>query len=59
MMRRLVALAAPPGATVLDPFSGAGTTLAAAVGSGGHAVGIELNPAYRRCASGLVSRIIA
>ena len=36
--------ALPPGATVLDPFAGAGTTLVTARLQGLNAVGIEVNP---------------
>lgn len=35
-----------PGDTVLDPFTGSGTTGAVAVAHGRHFVGCELNPAY-------------
>ena len=36
----------PKGGTVLDPFSGAGTTAMVAVQHGRNAIGIELNPEY-------------
>lgn len=42
--RRMVHAPAP--ATVLDPFSGSGTTGVAALRRGRHYVGIELNPQY-------------
>ena len=35
-----------PGATVLDPFAGTGTTLLAAELEGAHGIGIELDPSY-------------
>ena len=46
LMRLLVALAAPRGGTVLDPFCGTGTTLEAAAALGRDAIGIEVNRAY-------------
>ena len=46
LMRWLVRLVTPPGGTILDPFTGSGTTLEAALLEGFHAIGIEANPDY-------------
>jgi len=46
LMRYLVRLVTPIGATVLDPFCGSGTTLEAAMLESCKAIGIELNPEY-------------
>lgn len=46
LMRWLVRLVTPPGGTVLDPFTGSGTTLEAAILEGFHAIGIEANEDY-------------
>jgi len=46
VMRWLVALFCIPGDTVLDPFMGSGTTLAAAKNLGRKAIGIEIEERY-------------
>jgi site-specific DNA-methyltransferase (adenine-specific) len=48
--RRLIRLLSDPGATVLDPFVGSGTTAVAAVETGRRFIGIELVPAYAELA---------
>ena len=45
-MRHLIRLVTPPGGTVLEPFAGSGTTLAAATLEGFDAIGIELTADY-------------
>jgi DNA modification methylase len=44
-----------PGQVVLDPMAGTGSTLVAALRSGRHSYGIELNPAYADIASQVVA----
>ena len=46
LMQWLIRLVTPPDGTVLDPFAGSGTTLAAATLQGIHSIGIELTDDY-------------
>jgi site-specific DNA-methyltransferase (adenine-specific) len=46
LMRWLVRLVTPPGGTVLDPFTGSGTTLVAAILENKNYIGIELTEEY-------------
>jgi DNA modification methylase len=46
LMRYLVRLVTPPGGTVLEPFAGSGTTLAAAILEGFDSIGCELTDDY-------------
>ncbi|MCI0519754.1 MAG: site-specific DNA-methyltransferase [Chloroflexi bacterium] len=44
-----------PGQVVLDPMAGSGSTLAAALRSGRHSYGVELNPAYAAIARQVIA----
>lgn len=46
LMRYLVRLVTPPGGTVLEPFAGSGTTMAAAILEGFNVIGCELTADY-------------
>jgi DNA modification methylase len=46
LMRWLVRLVTPPGGTVLEPFAGSGTTMAAAIFEDRHVIGCELTADY-------------
>jgi site-specific DNA-methyltransferase (adenine-specific) len=55
LMRYLVRLVTPPGGTVLEPFAGSGTTLAAAILEGFDAIGCELTDDYLPIIEGRVA----
>ena len=55
LMRWLVRLVTPPGGTVLDPFAGSGTTLAAATLEHFDAIGIELTADYLPIINGRIA----
>jgi DNA modification methylase len=61
LARRCVLAGSAPGDTVLDPFSGSGTTGAVATGNGRSYVGLELNPDYAEMSrdriGGLITKI--
>jgi hypothetical protein len=57
-MRAVVRAALPLGeGTVLDPFMGGGSTVAAALAVGYPSIGIEVDPSYFRVAAGAVPRL--
>jgi len=47
-VRPCVLAGSKPGDTVLDPFSGSGTTGAVAIQEGRDYIGIEINPVYSK-----------
>ncbi len=58
LMRQVVRAALPLGAgVVLDPFMGAGSTIAAAVAVGYESIGIERDPSYFRMAQEAVPKL--
>jgi site-specific DNA-methyltransferase (adenine-specific) len=50
LMRHLVRMVTPPGGTVLDPFTGSGSTGRAAMLEGAQFIGCELSPEYAEIA---------
>lgn len=46
LVERCLTIGCPPGGTVLDPFSGSGTTLRVALGAGHPAIGIDLSKVF-------------
>ena len=46
LIKELIALLTPPGAIILDPYMGSGSTGVAANAMGRHYIGMEINPEY-------------
>ncbi len=46
LIKELIALLTPPGAVVLDPYIGSGSTGVAAKAMGRHYIGMDINPEY-------------
>ncbi len=58
LMRWLVRLVTPPGGTVVDPFTGSGSTGKAAVLEGFNFIGCELGPDYMRIAVARIGHVM-
>lgn len=59
LMRYLVRMVTPPDGTVLDPFTGSGTTLVAAVLEGFNSIGMEMTADYLPIIEGRVAWALA
>lgn len=59
LMRWLCRLVTPPGGLVLDPFTGSGSTGAAALAEGFRFLGMELSPEYAEIARARLSYVAA
>lgn len=59
LMSHLVRLVCPPGAVVLDPFLGSGSTAIAALGHGRRCIGIEIEPDYIQIALSRLRLLVA
>jgi DNA modification methylase len=57
LANRLVRMFSFVGDTVLDPFTGTGTTLAAAATAGRNAIGTEIDPTYAKMAKARLSEL--
>jgi site-specific DNA-methyltransferase (adenine-specific) len=58
LMRYLVRLVTPKGGIVLDPFSGSGSTLVAAISEGMHYIGVEREQEYFEIAQARTERAL-
>jgi DNA modification methylase len=59
LLSRIIRASSNEGETVLDPFAGSGTTLAAAAKLGRHFVGIDISPEYVRQCQARVKEALA
>ena len=57
-MAYLCRLVTPPGGTILDPFTGSGSTGRGAVSQGFNFIGIELSPEYAAIAEARIKAAI-
>jgi DNA modification methylase len=54
LARRIILTTTEPGETVVDPFCGSGTVVQAAVDSGRHGLGFDVDPKYADHAAGRI-----
>jgi adenine specific DNA methylase Mod len=57
LLKRIISASSNPGDCVLDPFSGSGTTAAAAYQLGRNYVGIEISPEYVKNANERLAKL--
>lgn len=57
MIERIVRACSNPGEVVLDPFSGSGQTVLAAMATDRHGIGIELDPTFHELANSRVAEV--
>lgn len=59
LVKRCIEAGCPPGGVVLDPFAGAGTTLAAAWELGRESIGIDLSDSFCKVIAGRMASVTA
>lgn len=58
LAERLIRMFSFAGDTVLDPFTGTGSTAVAAIGAGRHSVNVEIDPGYMKIAQANIKKAI-
>jgi len=58
VIRRIIAITATEGTTIIDPFAGSGTTLAMAKKAGYDSIGFEIDPFYYQIAKDRIAKTV-